>query len=90
MYTVNSIPGQELEDAYLSVTNVTISVNNKGEQETKTTMLVKHAILSSANRNQLIENAELLQEALADFRSSKNAEEIEAESVDDVTDAGQS
>ena len=90
VYTVNSIPGQELEDAYLSVSNVTISVNNKGEQETNTTMLVKHAILSSANRNQLIENAELLQEALADFRSSKNAEEIEAESVDDVTDTGQS
>ncbi len=90
VYTVNSIPGQELEDAYLSVTNVAISLNSKGEQETKTTTLVKHAILSSANRNQLIENAELLQEALAEFRSSKNAEEIEAEAVDDGSDSGQS
>lgn len=79
VYTVNSIPGQEMEDAYLSVTLLEYSVNNKGEQETKETPLVKHAILSSAKRQQLVDNADLLQEALADYRASLQESSAETE-----------
>ena len=70
VYTVNSIPGEELEDAYLSVASITYSVNKKGEQETKEKSLVNHAVLSAAKREQLIENAELLQEAMAEYGAS--------------------
>ena len=77
VYTVNSIPGQELEDAYLSVTLVAYSINSKGEQDTKETPLVKHAVLSSEKRVQLIENGELLQEALEEYRASGAADELD-------------
>lgn len=77
VYTVNSIPGQELEDAYLSVNLVTLSVNNKGETETKENPLVRHAILSSENRKQLVENAELLNEAMEDYRQALAEEAAE-------------
>ena len=97
VYTVNSIPGQEMEDAYLSVDLLTYSVNAKGEQEHKQHALVKHAILPTAKREQLIENAELLNEAIADYRDSLAAELVEAEdgeqlainesSADDFRDA---
>ncbi len=75
-YRVNSIEGQELEDAYLSVDLIEFSVNSKGEQETETTPLVKYAILTSGQRAQLLENADLMKEAFAAYRES-----IEAESV---------
>jgi hypothetical protein len=74
VYTVKSIEGEELEDAYLSVELITLSINNKGEQEKKEEPLVKYAILSSEQRHQLVENASLLQEALADFREAKISE----------------
>jgi hypothetical protein len=70
IYRVNSIPGEEMEDAYLSVDLVAYSTNAKGETEAKTVSLVKHAILTSANREQLVENASLLQEAMAAYRES--------------------
>ena len=79
MYKVNSIEGQEMEDAYLSVDRLTLSVNSKGEQETKTQPLVKHAILSSQNRKRLMENAELLQEAMAEYRQAVDAEQVDRE-----------
>ncbi len=79
MYKVNSIEGQEMEDAYLSVDRLTLSVNSKGEQETKTQPLVKHAILSSQNRKRLMENAELLQEAMAEYRQAVDAEQSDQE-----------
>ena len=82
VYTVNSIPGEELEDAYLSVNLITLSVNAKGEQETKDDPLVKLAILSTEKRKQLIENAELLQEAMADFRASLEEEKEVAADAD--------
>lgn len=75
-YVVNSIPGQEMEDAYLTVQTIEYSINKKGEQETKETMLVENAILSSEQRAQLVENAELLNEAMDDFRASQEEERL--------------
>lgn len=82
VYTVNSIEGEELEDAYLSVELITLSVNSKGEQEKTEEPLVKHAILSSTQRHQLVEDASLLQEALHDFREAK-IDEMLGEGDDD-------
>lgn len=73
-YIVNSIEGQELEDAYLSVDLVTFSVNAKGEQEQNEEPLVKFAVLTSEQRHQLVEDASLLQEALGDYRQAKMEE----------------
>ena len=75
-YVVNSIPGQEMEDAYLTVQTIEYSINKKGEQETKETMLVENAILSSEQRAQLVENADLLNEAMDDFRASQEEERL--------------
>jgi hypothetical protein len=84
-YLVNSIEGQELEDAYLSVDLHEFSVNSKGEQETKTTPLVKHAILTSDQRKQLVENADLMQEAFDAYREA--VESDAAKESDDSTEA---
>jgi hypothetical protein len=89
-YVVNSIPGQEMEDAYLTVQTLEYSINKKGEQETIETMLVENAILSSQQRAQLVENAELLNEAIEMFRASEReeraAESSEEESGDTQED----
>jgi hypothetical protein len=88
VYSVNSIQGEELEDAYLSVGLVTLSINSKGEQEQKELPLVKYAILSSEQRRQLVDDASLLQEALADFRQAKIEEMMgqeEDEGSEDVS-----
>lgn len=77
VYTVNSIPGEEMEDAYLSVDLLTYSVNDKGEEENKAQALVRHAVLPTEKREQLVENAELLQEAMADYRASLEEERAE-------------
>ncbi len=83
-YIVNSIPGQEMEDAYLTVKTIEYSINKKGEQETKEITLVEHAILSSQQRAQLVENAELLNEALDDYRKSLQEDQSAAgQSLDD-------
>ena len=74
-YTVNSIKGQELEDAYLSVDLLTISLNKEGQEETQEQPLVQHAILSSEQRKQLEENASLLQEAMAEYRLALEEEQ---------------
>ena len=84
VYKTNSIPGQELEDAYLSVELLELSLNNKGEQEKKETPLVTHAILSSEKRKQLVENASLLQEALADFRQAVNEDAVDEDQAEEV------
>lgn len=75
-YVVNSIPGEEMEDAYLTVQTIEYSINKKGEQETKETMLVENAILTSNQRAQLVENAELLKEAIEMFRASEREERL--------------
>lgn len=84
VYKTNSIPGEELEDAYLTVDLVQISVNAKGEEERREMPLVKHAILTADNRKELIENASLLQEALVDYRQAVIDEEIEARTADEM------
>ena len=82
VYTVNSIEGVELEDAYLSVDLVTLSINSKGEQEKQEESLVRYAVLSSQQRHQLVENSSLLQEALHDFRQAKLEEMLGEEEED--------
>ena len=80
VYKVNSIPGQEFEDAYLSVSLLTVTTNKNGEPQKTETPLVKHAILSAENRKHLIENASLLREAIAEYRKSLQAEAAASES----------
>ena len=77
IYTVNSIPGEEMEDAYLSVDLHTYAINAKGEEENKQHELVRWAILPTEKREQLVENAELLQEAMADYRAAIEEERAE-------------
>ncbi len=70
IYRVNSIRGQELEDAYLSVDLITITEKKGGEKDQKIEHLVRHAILTSEQRKRLLENAGLLQEAMIDYRKA--------------------
>ncbi len=86
VYRVNSIPGQELEDAYLSVDVMDFRPNKDGEQVPHFKPLVKMAILSSEQRKILIDNASLLKEAMDDYRASLE-EEAAAASADE-TDGG--
>ncbi len=74
MYTVHSIPGDEMEDAYLSVNLATWIVNNQGEPQKTEKPLVRYAILPVALRRQLAENASLLQEALNAYREAVESE----------------
>ncbi len=78
VYNVSRIPGQEMEDAYLSVSLMDLVVGSNGEVDQKLTPLVKNAILSSAQRYQLTENADLLKEAMEDYRQSVEEEFIVA------------
>lgn len=90
IYRVNSIPGKEMEDAYLSVDQMTLQQNSSGEIEQKLKPLVRHAVLSSAQRHELAENASLLQEAMSDFRAAKNEPEPDTEPHDaEQGDSGQ-
>ena len=68
VYRVNSIQGQELEDAYLSVDLLELSLDKEGNQQAKTKSLVQHAVLSAEQRKQLVENASLLKEAMTEYR----------------------
>lgn len=70
VYTVHSVPGQEMEDAYLTVELQTHTVNSKGENQVASKALVRNAILSSAQRTHLKENAEIMNEAFAAYRAS--------------------
>ncbi|MFO0939358.1 MAG: hypothetical protein U0930_01185 [Pirellulales bacterium] len=70
VYTVHSVPGQEMEDAYLTVELQTHLVNAKGENQVVTKPLVRNAILTSAQRAQLKENAEIMKEAFDAYRAS--------------------
>ena len=87
-YIVNSIPGQEMEDAYLTVKTIEFSINKKGEQETKEKMLVENAVLSSQQRAQLVENAELLNEAMDEFRKSVQEERLAERNAAEADDQG--
>ncbi len=74
VYQVSSVPGEEMEDAYLAVDLVTISINKEGHQEKKTKPLVRNAILPIEQRKHLMENATLLQEAMAEYEAALIAE----------------
>ena len=76
VYKVNSIEGQELEDAYLSVDLMTMYLDKDGNQKSDNTPLVQHAIFTSAQRKQLEENAQLLNEAMADYRRALENEAV--------------
>ncbi len=86
VYTVNSIAGEEQEDAYLSVSLMSYFLNKEGQQETKFKPLVNSAILTAAQRAQLMENASLLKEAMEDYRASLAAEEEQAALSSSETD----
>ena len=75
--------GEELEDAYLSVSLFVKSVDKDGELKLHETKLVHNAILTSAQRGQLLENASLMQEALDAYRDALAAEE-QSEYEDEV------
>ena len=77
VYTVNSIEGDELEDAYLSVDLMTVTFDKDGDQNNEMTPLVALAILPTKKRELLIENATLLTEAMDEYRSAVIAEELE-------------
>lgn len=70
VYQVHSVPDSPQADAYLTVDLQTFSRNDKGELEVAHQYLVKLAVITAAQRAQLKENAELMQEALADYRAS--------------------
>lgn len=71
VYTVNSIPGHDLEDAYLTVELHQYSVNSEGKTEVKTRPLAKMVVITSQQRAQLRENAELMNEAIQAYRLSQ-------------------
>jgi hypothetical protein len=74
VYRVHSIPGQDFEDAYLSVALMTIGVDKDGDPTKSESPLVSYAVLTAAQRHQLKDNANLLAEALAEYRKSLEAE----------------
>lgn len=82
IYQVHSVPDAPNEDAYLIVDLQTYTRNTKGELEVAHEYLVKLAIITAAERAQLKENTELMQEALAAYRASlanRPAEATESE-----------
>ena len=76
VYVVNSIMGQDMEDAYLTVNLTTITYDKDGTEQKKEQPLVKYAILTSEQRVQLNENAELLNEAIAAYQQAKYSGEL--------------
>jgi len=70
VYVVHSVPNFPEEDAYLSVELQKFSQNAKGETEVTSEKLVNLAVITAAQRAQLRENSELMQEALAAYRES--------------------
>jgi len=53
------------------------SFDKDGEQELDETKLVQNAILTSAQRGQLLENASLMQEALDAYRDALAEDEMD-------------
>lgn len=93
VYEVHSVPNSPEEEAYLNVDLQTYSQNAKGETEVAHEFLVKLAVITAAQRAQLKENSELMQEALAAYRASlanppatPTSEDKQDESQDDAQD----
>ena len=72
-YTINSIAGHELEDAYLTVKDVTITLDKDGNEQKAENNLVRYAVLTNEQLAQLNENAELLNEAIQMFQNARMA-----------------
>ena len=87
LYEVHSVAGEELEDAYLSVSLFVRSFDQDGEEKLDETKLVQNAILTSAQRGQLLENASLMQEALDAYRDALAADALDE--YDDEVDEGE-
>ena len=75
-YDIRSVPGEEMEDAYLTVKLHEKIIDKNGKEKMKETKLVENAILTSDQRIQLLENASLLEEALEDYRQAMDEEEV--------------
>ena len=91
VYDVHSIPGQEMEDAYLSVSMLDLIAGTDGEVKQRLTSLVENAVLTTAQRHQLVENASLLNEALAEYRKAQKEEfaaASEGEQIEDIKNLG--
>ena len=74
-YDIHSVPGEEMEDAYLSVKLREKTIDKNGKEKMVETKLVNNAILTSEQRAQLLENASLLEEALDDYRQAVHEED---------------
>ncbi len=93
IYQVKSIPGNEMEDAYLSVVMEVVTIDDKGKLESKKSQIVANAILTKAQREQLAENASLMKDAISAYREAVDSEEAESDdpsgdvTTDDTADA---
>jgi len=54
VYMLNSVPGEDLEDSYLTITDHRVTVNKKGEESVKDTKLFSYVPVSMENREDLI------------------------------------
>ena len=83
LYDVHSVAGEELEDAYLSVGLFVKSYDKNGDLKLDETKLVRNAILTSAQRSQLLENASLMEEALDAYRDALAADALDEHDDDE-------
>jgi hypothetical protein len=81
VYKVYSVPGDEMEDAFLSVVQTTLTRDKNGKQQTKEDVLHQFVVLKKAVREQLLENIERLKSEAA--RAAGRAEAREATSTPD-------
>jgi hypothetical protein len=77
VYTVYSISGHDLDDAYLTVELHDYSINSEGKTEVKTRPLATMVVITSQQRAQLRENSELMTEAIQAYRASQLESQIE-------------
>ena len=82
VYGLHSIPGEEMEEAFLTVKHLVLKVNQKGETEKEEHDLWKHVVISSEQRRQL---AESLQHITAEFDPPTEADDGSAPE-DETTD----
>ena len=68
-YRVSGVRGKGAEEAYLSI-DLATPTTEKGSKKEPRRSLVKFAILTPENRKKLIENTELLTEAIAEYQAS--------------------
>lgn len=55
VYTLNSVPGEDLEDSYLTITDHVVKVDKKGEESVTDKNLFSYIPVSAENREDLIE-----------------------------------